>query len=218
MVPYRRQLTGYLTVLGVSLSQVVGAAGDHDRLAPEESLQMSAALAGAETPAMGDELAINDETLGEMRGGFSIADGLQVDFGIQRAVYVNGNLVTTTSLNLPDLTKLTQGTNTSLSAANPASSSVTMPVSLPASGAATPGAVDTDAINSLALIQSGSGNTFQAGAMPSSSAGTVIQNTLDNQKLQNMTVIQATVNSLSILKSLDLQTTVRNAVNSSLLR
>lgn len=44
--------------------------------------------------------------LDEMRGGFD-AGGLQVSFGIERAVYVNGNLVVSTSLVIPDVSRIT---------------------------------------------------------------------------------------------------------------
>ncbi|MGN5480352.1 hypothetical protein ACTMU2_37045 [Cupriavidus basilensis] len=41
-----------------------------------------------------------------MRGGFD-AGGLQVSFGIERAVYINGALVVATSLNIPDVGRIT---------------------------------------------------------------------------------------------------------------
>ncbi|TWG82104.1 hypothetical protein L602_003800000030 [Cupriavidus gilardii J11] len=40
------------------------------------------------------------------RGGFS-AGGLQVSFGIERAVYINGSLVVSTSLVIPDVSRIT---------------------------------------------------------------------------------------------------------------
>ncbi|ALD92226.1 flagellin [Cupriavidus gilardii CR3] len=44
--------------------------------------------------------------LEELRGGFETA-GLQVSFGIERAVYINGNLVVSTSLVIPDVSRIT---------------------------------------------------------------------------------------------------------------
>lgn len=41
-----------------------------------------------------------------LRGGFETA-GLQVSFGIERAVYINGNLVVQTSLVIPDVSRIT---------------------------------------------------------------------------------------------------------------
>ncbi|CAG9177350.1 hypothetical protein LMG23992_03481 [Cupriavidus laharis] len=49
---------------------------------------------------------VAQERLEEMRGGFD-AGGLQVSFGIERAVYLNGALVVATSLNIPDVGRIT---------------------------------------------------------------------------------------------------------------
>ncbi|AQV96231.1 flagellin [Cupriavidus necator] len=46
------------------------------------------------------------EKLDDMRGGFEMA-GLQVSFGIERAVYINGDLVVATSINIPDVSRIT---------------------------------------------------------------------------------------------------------------
>ncbi|WP_340521433.1 flagellin [Cupriavidus necator] len=46
------------------------------------------------------------EKLDDMRGGFEMP-GLQVSFGIERAVYINGALVVATSINIPDVSRIT---------------------------------------------------------------------------------------------------------------
>ncbi|MBF6988493.1 flagellin [Cupriavidus sp. IK-TO18] len=46
------------------------------------------------------------DKLDEMRGGFEMS-GLQVSFGIERAVYINGALVVATSINIPDVGRIT---------------------------------------------------------------------------------------------------------------
>ncbi|AGW92545.1 hypothetical protein N234_21200 [Ralstonia pickettii DTP0602] len=46
------------------------------------------------------------EKLDEMRGGFEVP-GLQVSFGIERAVYLNGALVVATTINIPDVGRIT---------------------------------------------------------------------------------------------------------------
>ncbi|MBP0629186.1 flagellin [Cupriavidus sp. AcVe19-1a] len=46
------------------------------------------------------------DKLDEMRGGFELP-GLQVSFGIERAVYINGALVVATSINIPDVGRIT---------------------------------------------------------------------------------------------------------------
>jgi hypothetical protein len=160
-----------------------------DRAPPVEAAAAEAGESVGAMPARDGWMALAEGDLDAMRGGFTTAEGLKVSFGIERAVYINGNLVTATSLNV----------------ASPGGASAAQPV-----GAANAG--------SLALIQSGPGNAFLSGTVPASSMGTVIQNTLNNQKIQNVTVINATVNSLEILKGINLQSSLRSAVIDSLRR
>lgn len=47
------------------------------------------------------------ERLEALRGGFDVGAGLQVSFGIDRAVLINGQLVVSTSLNIPDISQIT---------------------------------------------------------------------------------------------------------------
>ncbi|WP_354687687.1 flagellin [Cupriavidus necator] len=46
------------------------------------------------------------DKLDEMRGGYEVP-GLQVSFGIERAVYINGALVVATSITIPDVSRIT---------------------------------------------------------------------------------------------------------------
>lgn len=141
------------------------------------------------SPFGSEKVAINARSLDRIRGGF-IGDGLSVSFGIERAVYINGTLVTTTSLNISDLGRITAGRGTTTS-------------------------FDS---GTLALIQSGAGNTVTSGTFSSTSIGTVVQNTLNGQKIQSVTVINATANSLGVLRGLNLQSTMRGAMIDSLRR
>ncbi|NML17635.1 hypothetical protein [Azohydromonas caseinilytica] len=158
--------------------------------APIDAARAPAAPAGFRTGAQ-VVAALDESTLDTMRGGFIGDGGLKISFGIERAVYVNGNLVTTTSLNLSELGALSAGKGASLDLA--------------------------DAGTRIALIQSGAGNTVLNNLGPAA-IGTVIQNTLNGQKIQTMTVINATANSLSVLKSLDLERNVRGAITDALRR
>jgi len=148
----------------------------------------------AATPAapnpLGTALALAPTQLDDLRGGFTTNEGLKVSFGIERATYINGNLVTTTSFNVADPSR-------------PATAQ-------PAAGGGER--------NTLSLVQNGPGNSFQAGPLDGASVGTVIQNTLNDQKIQNVTVINATVNSLQLLRNLNLQSSLRGAVIDSLRR
>jgi hypothetical protein len=127
--------------------------------------------------------------LDSMRGGFEASGGLQIAFGIERSVYINGSLVTTTSLNVA-----------------PSGQVTTLP-----SGTLVAG-------SSIALIQSGANNFFGAGPGTAANAAVVIQNSLDNQKIQGVTVINATVNSLALTKSSNIQSSIQNALTGALRR
>ncbi len=70
----------------------------------------------------------------------------------------------------------------------------------------------------IALLQNGAGNVFAAGSISSTAAGTVIQNTLDNQKINTITRIDAVVNSAGIMRSINLQSSMRSAIVDSLRR
>ncbi len=133
-------------------------------------------------------LAISDQVLDGVRGGF-VGDGLNISFGIERAVYINGALVTTTSLNVSELGRITASNGTT--------------------------AIDG---GTLALVQSGAGNSVSAGSISAASIGAVVQNTLDGQKIQNVTLINASANSVGALRGLNLESSLRGAVIDSLRR
>jgi hypothetical protein len=134
--------------------------------------------------------AVADDRLIDLRGGFDVGNGLQISIGIQRAVYIDGNLVTTTSLTLPDLANIAKPT------------------------AAQARALSASA-GTISLVQNGPGNTFDPGPISSSTVATVVQNTLDNRHIQSMTVIDATANSLGLLKAMNFQSGLRDALSTS---
>lgn len=142
-------------------------------------------------PLGGERVAASE--LEGVRGGFVTDTGLKVSFGIERAVYINGDLVTTTSLNVADLSRASAGAAMAAAGVEPAA-------------------------GSWKLVQSGTGNTFLPGTLSSSAVGTAIQNTLDNQKIQTITHINAAVNSAGIMRSLNLQSSMRSAIVDSLRR
>lgn len=132
-------------------------------------------------------VALGEQRLDAVRGGFIDASGLQVSFGIERAIYLNGELVTTTRLNVADLAAVSGGR-----------------------AAAT--------LTGGGLLQNGPGNTIDSGTLSASSLATVIQNSLNGQHIRSVTTVNATVNSLGIVKSIDLQHAVRGALTDALRR
>lgn len=135
---------------------------------------------------------VADAVMDTVRGGFETDTGLRMSFGIERLVYINGELSSTTRLNVSDLSALTGG------AINPAS--------LPAIG------------STVAVIQNGPNNTFVADALASGSIATVIQNSLDNQHINAVTTVNASVNSLQMMHASRLGETLRGAASGALLR
>ncbi|MBN3786715.1 hypothetical protein [Burkholderia sp. Ac-20353] len=130
----------------------------------------------------GGALALSDARLDAMRGGFDLPGGLKVSFGVSRVAFVNGNLVTSTSFNIPDVSQITAQQAQALAAANAG-----------------------------ALIQVGPGNAAQPGVLPALT-GAVIQNTLNNQHIQTLTTINTTVNTLPMFKNLNIMSTLNNAL------
>ena len=128
--------------------------------------------------------AVSDRSLDKVRGGFTTSTGLQVSFGIERSVSVNGNLVAKTSFNVSEHGKVT---------------------SSPGSG-------------NLTLVQNGAGNVALIGPVSAATLGTVVQNTLNDQKIQTVTAVNATVNSLQILRLQNLESSLRGAIVDSLRR
>ena len=126
-------------------------------------------------------IALPDATLADLRGGFDLGNGLRVSFGIERAIYINGALVTTAALNIGAL----------------------------GSGAASQSPLQNGISRgnegmSAAIIQDGRANFVQGlGAVTNPVAATVIQNTLNDQSIRSLTTINAAVNSLQILKTLN---------------
>jgi hypothetical protein len=142
-----------------------------------------AAPAAAAAPA-GDWTAVNDEQLDQMRGGFTTAGGLQMSLGIERLVTINGEVVARSHFDLSDLNRLSDEQLRQT----------------------------RDALSSVTLIQNGGDNIYQAGAASHAAAGVVIQNTLNDQLIRSQTVISSTVNSASLLKTINFQGSLSDAL------
>ncbi|WP_293605229.1 hypothetical protein [Polaromonas sp. UBA4122] len=180
-------------------------------------------------------LAASNHTLDHMRGGFDFGAGLFVSFGISRAVYINDQLVTTMSLQLGDITKLTPAqaaalgqqiiSQTQVAQNGPGNTVEPGPVIVPLATyiqntlnnqtirnqTAQPAVPGQQIAPQAQVVQNGPGNTVEPGAVMVPLA-TYIQNTLNNQTIRNQTVIQAATNGLGILKSLNLQATISQAI------
>jgi uncharacterized cupredoxin-like copper-binding protein len=138
------------------------------------------------TPGLG--VAVSNRRLDGMRGGFDTGASLQVSFGIQRAVYINGNLVTSTSVNIPDVGQINAAQASALAAVT----------------------------NTVNVIQNGPGNSFDPAPLTHATGATVIQNSLNNQNIQTLTTLSTAVNSLDAFKNVNLQNTLQSALTGSI--
>ncbi len=132
--------------------------------------------------------AVDDEVLDQMRGGFelsSVGSGLAVSFGFVRSVMINGDLVSQTRFSLPDLGHIS----------------------------ADQAKLASDALAQAQIVQNGLSNSVGANNLPVNlGATTVVQNSLSNQNIQTLTQIDAGVNSLGLLRSLNLQGVLQDAL------
>lgn len=203
VLPVALEITGHPAVVSVMAYEPivadVAAAGMAPPISPPVVGHPAAPLAvAAETPRPTSILqvaALDTSVLDEIRGGFELAgSNLRFSFGIERAVYINGELVASTVLNVRDL-QVVAGTGTG-------GTTLTLPAS-------TAGA--------LGIIQNGTGNTATVQVNPNI-AGTVIQNTLNNQRIQNVTTINATVNSMQMMRAMSMQSAIQGGIVGSLRR
>ncbi|MDP2881308.1 MAG: hypothetical protein Q8N89_06980 [Azonexus sp.] len=137
---------------------------------------------------------LDSETLDGIRGGFELDGGnLRLSFGIERALFINGELVSTTVLNVKSMQQISAG--------------------------GSPGSVTIPAIaeRALNIVQIGSGNNVATQISPNI-AGTIIQNTLDNQKIQNITTVNTTVNSLQAYRASAMQSAIQSGIVGALRR
>lgn len=148
------------------------------------------ALAGCGAPAAiaaesaDDWVAVNDAQLEALRGGFTSPSGLAISLGIDRLVSINGDVVARTSFDIADLNHMSEEQ----------------------------ARLTRDALSSVKLIQNGGDNIYQAGDSSRVIGGVVIQNTLNDQLIRSETVISSTVNSASLLKSLNFQASLSDAL------
>jgi hypothetical protein len=184
---------GFIGLFAFSIVAFAWASAAHGASpASDTALAMSKANVDTARPGVvstaGFGVAVSDSRLDSMRGGFDASSTLQLSFGIERAVYINGNLVTSTSVNVPDVGQITAAQATALAAVT----------------------------NTVNVIQNGPGNSFDPSSLTHAAGATVIQNTLNNQNIQTLTTVSTAVNTLDAFKSANFQNTLQSALTSSI--
>lgn len=141
----------------------------------------------ARAQSLNQHNAVSDAQLDTVRGGVDTGGGLLGSFGIDRATYINGQLVAHSSITIPDIAHVTPQQATALATAMRAG-----------------------------VIQNGTGNIADPSAFSSAPGALLIQNSLDNQNIQNLTRIHATVNTLPLFNALNLQETLQSGLVQSI--
>lgn len=145
---------------------------------------LAAPRAYADEQAVAQWTPVSEARLDAARGGFDLGTGLVASLGLDRVVYVDGNLVASTHIQIPDVAHLTPAQASALSAA----------------------------INTAAVVQVGPGNAVDPAALGQNAATTVVQNTLDNQRIAAMTTLNVSVNTLSAFRNLNLGQSLQSAL------
>lgn len=253
-------------VVPVDKASVVQHRPSEDLLAV--AMNMAVSVPDAPVAAARKDMAkwkpVAQARLEESRGGFD-AGGLQIGFGIDRAVFVNGALAVSTSITIPDISSITAAQATQLAQAlgqvtvavgaanNAANAAVASAQAAAAAAQGAAGAAGQSATASangaagtaqgaagaasssasagaagaagmaagaagmarqavanaagtvvtnglLTVIQNGAGNVANVGAI-SNMPGTVIQNNLNNQNIQSLMTLNASVNTLAAFRS-----------------
>ncbi len=166
--------------------------------------------------------AASDEELDKMRGGFELNfNGMQLmlAFSLEQLTYVNGELVSSMKFNPIQLTLPATPTSPTPETVVAASPPVPPVPAVPATPPQTvpPPTVATQILNNqgvITLVQNGSGNTF---TLPQSlgSLTTVIQNTVNDQVIRNLTVLNATLSLQAASASMRLGAALNQAIAAS---
>lgn len=140
--------------------------------------------------AADDWVAVDDSRLDAARGGLDAGNGLILSLGVERLVSINGNIVASSNFSISDVGKLATG------------------------GAGGVG-VTGDAVAALTLVQNGAGNVFAPALAGQAIGALVIQNSASDQLIRSQTTISTVVNSLSLLKNLNFEGGLRDALSNA---
>lgn len=201
---------------------------------------MAPSVAGSAPPGPEPVTRVSDARLDALRGGLDV-NSLLMSIGIARAVFINGEPVVTTVLNHPAVSANLPSAVRAAAARNAGAGATTRPPApspgaagsrgqvasgassppSPSSGAGAAGARNSNPVlvvgsGGMRIIQNGPGNTIALRNLPS--AGTIIQNTLDNQSIRSVTTIDATVFSRSIMQGLNSAAAMNEALRRPMAR
>ena len=148
---------------------------------------------------------VSEEVLDSMRGGFQRdPDGPFMSFGIERNVFDNGKLVSSTVLNIPDMKQFADRDWSPFADQRDMKPSSNRSETRPVVNSPDTKSLVEHPSETFTLIQSGPGNSLPHDVSSLPPFTTIIQNSLDNRTIQSETVINATVEALTWARSLHL--------------
>lgn len=145
---------------------------------------------------------VSDAVLDSMRGGFQMdSKGPVISFGIERNVFLNEKLFSSTMLNIPDMKRLFEHSEIKAFGNR---SEIKRDMHQAVMHRPDMKVPDRQPDETFTFIQSGPGNSIAHDTPSLPPHMTVIQNSLDNRTIQTDTVINATVEALTWARSLHL--------------
>lgn len=149
---------------------------------------------------------LSEAVLDSMRGGFQRdPDGPLISFGIERNVFLNEKLVSSTVLNIPDMKRFADhGDFNPFADHRDGKLIVNRSDMRPSVDRSDMKPFADHPSDTVTLTQSGPGNSLPPDLSSLPPFMTVIQNSLDNRTIQSETVINATVEALTWARSLNL--------------
>jgi hypothetical protein len=130
--------------------------------------------------------AVDDGTLEDARGGFDLGNGMLVSLGVERLVSINGSVVVNSRFSIADVTQLS----------------------------AAEARMVGDAL-AAAVVQVGGGNTVAPALPPQALGALLIQNSANDQAIRSQTTISTTVGNLAMLKAVNFESSLRDALSSA---
>lgn len=131
-------------------------------------------------------LTVGDAVLGTMRAGWDLGGGVAVSFGVTREVFLNGTLAVSTSFQIADVSRMAPGQAEELQRA----------------------------LSGMQLVQNGTQSVFSPGTA-TSPIGTTIQNSLNNQTIRTLTIIDTRTDGARMLRGLNSTGALQDALVNS---
>ena len=136
-------------------------------------------------------IAVPDQTLASLRGGFTTQDGIDVSVGLEQLTMINGEIKTHLILDLTELDRVSENSHINIK----------------------------DHGKFIQLIQSGDHNAITTDATQlSSGVLTVIQNSKDMQQIQNITLVNVDVSNFSKFLRNSLSNALGESINQESIR